>query len=102
MFFVIRDKIMQRKSVVRCHKINGCPGPPSVMIEYVRRGAESRRERTRGRTRFPELANGIAEFIVPFRPAGREGPHLVSARTAVPGLGNQFYRSEHWILAACF
>src|SRR5580765_387828 len=59
-----------------------------------------RRKARGGDVAFPEAAHGIAELIVPFRPAGRKAAHLVSARPAVPWLGNQLHRFEDRVLAA--
>jgi hypothetical protein len=49
----------------------------------------------------PKITHFVTKFVIPFSPAGREFPDLVAARPAVPGLRDQFYAVEHWVLCAC-
>src|SRR6185312_13748289 len=81
-------------------EIDAGPRPPTAMVEEVARGAEPCRQRRGRRRAFPEVAHGIAELVVPFGPARREGADLVAARTQIPRLGDQLHRAEDGILAA--
>ena len=65
-----------------------------------RRGAEPRRQSARRCLAAPEIAHGVAEFVVPLGPARREPADLVAAGAAIPGLGDQLHRGEHRILTA--
>ena len=49
---------------------------------------------------LPERAHGVAELVVPLRPAGREAADLIAARTDVPRLGDQLHRRQHRVLQA--
>src|SRR5205085_1214511 len=49
----------------------------------------------------PEIAHGITEFVVPLGPTRRETTHLVSARPAIPRLGDQLDSAQLRVLAAC-
>ncbi len=39
----------------------------------------------------PEIADSITVFVIPFRPARWKLAHLISARSAIPGLRNQLH-----------
>src|ERR1700733_10479619 len=47
----------------------------------------------------PEVSHIIAKPVVPFPPAGGKAADLISARTTVPRLGDQFDVGEHGVLA---
>src|SRR5471030_906311 len=49
---------------------------------------------------LPELAYGIAEFVVPLGPARRKTTDLISAGTAIPRLGDQLHAGENRVLTA--
>ena len=67
-------------------------------MEHVGRAAQPRRQRRRRRFAAPEVAHGVAELVVPLRPARREAADLVAAGTAVPRLGDQLHLGEQRIL----
>ncbi len=46
----------------------------------------------------PEVAHGVAERVVPLRPARREAADLIAARPAVPRLGDELDFREQRIL----
>src|SRR5580704_8045899 len=48
----------------------------------------------------PEVADRVAEFIVPLRPARRETPDLIAAWTAIPWFCDQLHRFKRRVLAA--
>src|SRR5580698_4092455 len=100
MLLVVAHEIIGGESVVRGDEIHARPGPPPIMVEHIRRGAKSLRDRARTRLAFPIITYRIAIPVVPFRPTGRETAHLVSAGSAIPGLRNQLHRAQHRILMA--
>src|SRR5688572_20856042 len=46
----------------------------------------------------PVAAHRLAIAVVPFRPLGRKGTDLITARTEVPGLGNELDARKHRVL----
>src|SRR5271156_6925997 len=102
MFFVVRNQIGERESVVRGHKVDGRPRFPPALIKKVSGSAQPRGQRRRKRAAFPEFAHRIAKFIVPFRPTRWKLAYLISTRPEIPRLSDQLDASEHWILAAGF
>jgi hypothetical protein len=46
----------------------------------------------------PKIPHAIAVFTVPFRPAGRKFPHLITAFPNIPRLGDEFYLRDYRIL----
>jgi hypothetical protein len=49
----------------------------------------------------PKIAHGVAKFVVPLRPPRWKTADLVTARAAIPGLGDQLDGRERRILADC-
>src|SRR5208337_464769 len=80
-------------------EIDARPGFPAAEIELVGRGAQTGRERLRARHAAPEIARGVAERVVPLRPARWEAADLIAARTAVPGLRDELDFGEQRILS---
>src|SRR5690348_4582033 len=83
---VVADEIAQREPVVCGHEVDRTPRLAAAIVEQARRGAQHRRDRPSRRVAAPELANGVAEDVVPLAPAGRERTDLIAARPAVPRL----------------
>src|SRR4026208_760450 len=50
----------------------------------------------------PEIPEIVAESAIPFGPSGWKAAHLIPSGTAIPGLRDQPYPSQHWILRARF
>jgi hypothetical protein len=63
----------------------------TAMVEAVAGGGKTRRQRARRRLAAPEIAHGVAEFVVPLGPARREAADLIAAGTAIPWLSDQFH-----------
>ncbi len=102
MFLAISDEIVQGEAIVRGDEVDTGPRPSTLMIKGLPGSAEPFGERRSRRFAAPEISNGVAEFIVPLGPAGREGSHLITAGAAIPRLGNQFDSAENRILAHGF
>src|SRR5690606_39775068 len=76
-------------------------GAAATLVEQVARGGEAAGQfRQHAVVAPPEGPHAVAELVVPFAPAGRETAHLVAARAAVPGLGDQLDLAEDRVLAA--
>src|SRR4051812_1470590 len=99
---VVARPVVQRKTVMGGDEIDAGPGAAAFAIETVARGQQPRRQRRRRRLAAPEIAHGVAELVVPFRPARRKAADLVPAGAAIPRLGNQFYRGEQRVLVDRF
>ena len=97
---VVGDQIVEREPVMGGDEIDAGPGLAAAVVENVARGAKARSERARRGLAAPEIAHRIAEFVVPLGPARREATHLISARTAIPRLGDQLDRAQLRVLAA--
>lgn len=75
--------------------------PPAALVVEVPGGGEASGDiRQLVFVAFPEGPHGVAEAVVPFRPAGREAADPIAARSAVPGLGDQLGLAQHRVLAA--
>ena len=89
------------EAVVRGDEIYARPRTPAAPVELVAGAGKALGEiGHHALIAFPESADGIAEAVVPFRPARRKAAHLIAARTAIPRLGNQTHAREHRILPA--
>ncbi len=69
--------------------------PPAGRVEVGRAGEASAEVGGLAGVAAPEAAHGIAEAVVPLRPAAREAPGLIAALAEVPRLGDQLDRGEH-------
>ena len=96
---VVGNEVVERETVVGGDEVDARPRFSPTKIELVRRGAKTRRQRFRVPVAPPEVSHVIAKPVVPFRPAGGKAADLISARAAVPRLGDEFDISEHRILA---
>ena len=99
-FLGVAHQIVQREPVVRRDEVQARPGLAAAMVEDVRGCAESGGQRAGRRRASPEVADAVAELVVPFGPPGREASHLIAARPAVPRFGDQLDVGEHRILNA--
>src|ERR1700746_636183 len=82
------------------NKVDARPRLAAMTIDNVPGSAESWRQSARRRITLPKCARRVTEFVIPFRPTGRKSPHLITARSAIPGFGNQLHRSSHRVLTA--
>jgi len=90
-FFVVGDEIVDGEPVMGGDEIDAGPSLATAMVEAVAGGGEARGQSARRHLAAPEIAHGVAEFVVPLGPARREAADLVAARTAIPRLGDQFH-----------
>src|SRR3954470_13874998 len=82
-------------------EVHARPGLAAPTVELVARGGEARGQLRRlALVALPEGADGVAEAVVPFRPARREAADLVAAGADVPGLGDQLGARQHRVLPA--
>src|SRR5688500_14034302 len=84
---VVGDEIVQREAVVRGDEVDASPGFTSAVVENVsRRGEALRKLGHLAFIAFPVRAHRVAVFVIPFGPARRKLPDLVTAGTDVPWL----------------
>ncbi len=83
---VVGNEVIEREPVMDGDEINRSPGFAAAMIEYVTGGAKAGSKRACRRSTAPEIADYIAELVVPFGPTGREGPDLVASEATIPRL----------------
>jgi hypothetical protein len=72
-------------------KLTQAQALPPAMVEAVAGSREARGQSARRHLAAPEIAHGVAEFVVPLGPARREAADLIAAGTAIPRLGDQFH-----------
>src|ERR1035438_2351940 len=71
---------------------------PGALIQ-IRAAGQARGDfRVKAHVALPELSYRVAIFAVPLHPTDRKVAHLIAAVAQVPGLRNQFGRSERRIL----
>src|SRR5262249_32025437 len=86
----IADQVHQREAVVDGHMIAAGARPAAMMPEPVGRRGHARAEiADQVALAAPEPSERLPVGIVPFRPAGREGTQLISARAEIPRLRDQ-------------
>src|SRR5262249_31496162 len=83
---VVGNEVIEREPVMDGDEIDRRPRFAAAMIEYVTRAAKAGSKRASRRSTAPEIADYITELVVPFGPAGREGPDLVAAEATIPRL----------------
>ena len=85
----IGDEVAQGKAVMGDDEIDARGRSRGMLEDVARAGHPGRDFAARARVAAPEPARGVAEAVVPFGEFGAEPAKLVSARTHVPGLGDQ-------------
>ena len=98
--YVIADEIVQREAIVRGYEVDACRGSTAKVIEYIAGGAQTRRQSACAYGALPEVPAHVPESVIPLGPAGRKGPDLIAAGSAIPRLRDQLDRAERRILAA--
>src|SRR5271154_2887094 len=101
-FVVVADQVVEREAIVSGDEIHGGPGFAPRAIEDVAGSAQAFHEFTYGGVAFPEIAHGVAKFVVPLTPARRKFSDLVATWTTIPGLSDFFDVLQVGILAANF
>src|SRR5687768_12861172 len=90
--FIIRNEVIESKTIMCGHKIYARGGTTVITLIKIRTACEPGSELTKhaiGAT--PEIADAIPIQPIPFRPALRKFPHLVSASANIPRFGYQLY-----------
>src|SRR5438552_3492613 len=85
---------------MRRHEVYGRPRPSPLVIENVAGCAQARSQSRGRRLSPPEIANRISKSIVPLRPSRREASDLITSRSAIPRLRDEFDAPQHRVLAA--
>ena len=99
MLMIVTDQITQAKTIMRRYKINAGPDITVVVIKDIAgTGNAAGKLADLIFVAFPKTADNIAVFVIPFRPARRESPDLITADADIPRLGNQFDFFQHRIL----
>ncbi|MNN29986.1 hypothetical protein D3C81_1436140 [compost metagenome] len=98
---VVRHQVAQGEAIVGGDEIDRGIRAPAAVVEHVARRGHARSEVGQlAFITFPERPHGVAEAVVPLRPARREVAHLIATGAAIPRLGNQLDLAEHRVLAA--
>src|SRR6185437_17105492 len=87
------------EAVVGSDEVHARPGFSAAEVELVGRSAKAGRQLLRRRVAPPEVAHVVAKAVVPLSPSGGKPAHLITARAAVPGLGDELNLGQHGILA---
>src|SRR5262245_14259908 len=90
---------MERKTVVRRHKIDARIRQPAVVAVEIARSGQTKAERADlPAVALPETSRGIAIGRVPFRPQHGKVADLVAARAEIPWLGNELHSRNNRVL----
>src|SRR4030042_3355131 len=88
MFVIIRDKIMERETIVAGDEVDTVIGRPPVISIEISRSCQSPTEiPCLTSIAFAKSSYRIPSFSIPFRPVHREVPYLIGPD--VPGFGNE-------------
>src|ERR1700739_3601388 len=99
MFGVVADQVLQREAIMGSDKIDaGIRLAPAARVKIAGSGKAVGEFADQAAITLPVRANGIAIFIIPFGPAGREFADLITAFAKVPRFGDQFHLRRHGIL----
>ena len=75
-------------------------GRPAAAIEDVwRAGQPLRKLADAVGIAAPEVADMVAEAVIPFAPARPEAAYLIAVRAHVPGFGDHLDLAQHWVFA---
>src|SRR5690606_29923693 len=97
---VVGHQILEGEAVVGGDEVHRAERPATALVEQVTRGRQAGGEIGElAVVAFPECTYGVAELVVPFRPARREAANLVAAGAAVPRLGDQLGLGQYRVLA---
>src|SRR5262245_25443369 len=89
MFFIVTNKISQRKSVMRYDEVDTGTRPPAVVFIEIRTSGEAVRHLAHAAfVAFPKTAHRIAIFPVPFRPEHGKVADLITALAHIPWFCN--------------
>ena len=89
--FVVADQIVQGKAVVSGDEINARVGQPAVVAVQIARSGQAKAEAADlSGVAFPKAPHGVAIGRVPFGPQNRKVADLITARSEIPWLGDQF------------
>src|SRR3954465_4785880 len=98
---VVRNEIIEIETVMGGDEVDAGPWSAAALVEEIAGSRHALGEvRDRSLVAFPESAHGVSELVVPLRPSRRKLTDLISARTDVPGLGDQLDAGKHRVLAA--
>ena len=90
MAMLIADQISQGKTVMAGNKVNAGIGASVRMLKNIAVTMQATGEGGQlPRFASHETPYGIAIIIIPFAPARRKMAGLITARTDIPGFGNQ-------------
>ena len=85
MLFIVADQIAQRETIVRGDEVDArVRAAPIVLIQIGAPGEPVSQLPNAAFIAFPETADGIAVFAVPFSPKYRKIPNLIAAFADVP------------------
>src|SRR5205807_9107780 len=88
----VAGDVGKREAVVRSRVVDRCPRPPRAAIEQIARARDARRDvAALAGIAAPVAAAAVATAVVPLGTARRIMAELVSARTDVPRLRDEFY-----------
>src|SRR5579863_7143837 len=99
MLVVVGNAIGEGKAVVRGDEIDARPWLAAAMVEFIRRGAKTGRERLGVGFAAPEIAHRVAKRIIPLGPTRRKSADLIAAGTAIPRLCDEFDARQYRVLS---
>jgi hypothetical protein len=94
---VVRDQIGGGEPVVRCDEVDRRPWATAAAGKDVLRTGEARRDLPDAGAAVPELANGAAVLVVPFRPLESEVSDLVTVGSGIPRFGDELAPGQYRI-----
>src|ERR1043166_6120965 len=95
----VGHEIGEGETVVGGDVVDRLPRPPRLAVENIARAREARRKiLALPGVAAPELADAVAEAVVPLRESRRVVAELIPARAEVPRLGDELDAGEDRIL----
>ena len=96
---IVADQIQQRKTVMDGDEIDARPGSAAAVAENVGRARNPRGEiGDQPLVSLPKPPHRIPVLPVPFGPAGREIPELISIGAEIPWLGHELQTGHDRVL----
>ena len=99
---LIADDVSQRKAVMCGNQVDARSRPSAARLKNIGGAVDPPGQvTTLLRVTAPETTHRVTIIVVPLGPAVREITELVAAGTGVPGLGDQFGRTQRGVRGNC-
>src|SRR5690606_6247874 len=99
MFDIVGHEVPQCETVMRSNEVHtGSRTPAAPFIQITGTTQPRCKLRDESPIPFPEMANTIPIFSIPFRPENREVANLIASLCDIPRFRNELHLRQHGIL----